>query len=356
MKNLPKNPDGILPTQGRVVAARLRGQPSYGLIMAIDPEKGDDPNWTEGTDVMEHFGVTKYEPPPETTEGDEEKPNTFFYKYTNIENYQNYPNAIPEGDEVVVLEKIHGANHRAGLILEANETGVMDWIWAAGSHGVRRKEWATATRRFKLEEVGKKLEKDEIFEYKDFKWQVTEVLVPTIKFPEERYYANKLDANGNSFQSHSEYWEPLTDNVKALIECVKEMNWKEEKHSVMVFGEIIGVQDMKYGLKGRGYRMFDISINNIYLDYDLKCELATKFCVEMAPLLYRGPFSHKMVEEYTSGPTTLCKPEEAGTFKGREGVVITPAKEVFCPILGGRRILKSVSADYHARKGGTENH
>lgn len=113
---------------------------------------------------------------------------------------------------------------------------------------------------------------------------------------------------------------------------------------------------MKYGLKGRGYRMFDVSINNIYLDYDLKCELATKFCVEMAPLLFRGPFSHKMVEEYTSGPTTLCKPEEAGSFKGREGVVITPVKEVFCPILSGRRILKSVSADYHARKGGTENH
>lgn len=357
LKNLPKNLDGTLPTQGRVVAARLRGIPSYGLIMAIDPAYGDDPNWAEGTDVMEHFGVTKYDPPPETTEGDEERPNTFFHKYTNIENYQNYPDAIPDGDEVVVLEKIHGANNRVGMIIESDENGNSDWMWAAGSHGVRRKEFALATRRFKLDEVGKKLEKDEIFEYKETKWQVTEVVAPSMKFPEERYYANKLNAEGQSYQKRSEYWEPLTDNVKALISHVKEMEWPEEKHSVIVFGEIMGVQDMKYGLTERSYRMFDISINNIYLDYDLKCELSLKFGVPMAPLLYRGPFNHKMVEEYTAGPTTMCKPEEAGSFKGREGIVITPVKEVpYCNVLGGRRILKSVSADYHARKGGTENH
>jgi hypothetical protein len=63
------------------------------------------------------------------------------------------------------------------------------------------------------------------------------------------------------------------------------------------------------------------------------------------------------VKIYTSGPTTICKPEDAGKFKGREGLVISPVKEVyFCPNIRGRKILKSVSVDYLTRKNGTEFH
>lgn len=77
----------------------------------------------------------------------------------------------------------------------------------------------------------------------------------------------------------------------------------------------------------------------------------------MVPVLYRGPFSIKTLEEHTSGPTTICDPKKAGSFKGREGIVATPVKEVhYCPVLNKRRIVKSVSADYHARKDGTEFH
>jgi hypothetical protein len=64
------------------------------------------------------------------------------------------------------------------------------------------------------------------------------------------------------------------------------------------------------------------------------------------------------VEEHTYGPTTLCPPESAGRFSGREGCVVTPVRERYSPELGGsgRVILKSISADYLARKGGTEEH
>jgi len=76
--------------------------------------------------------------------------------------------------------------------------------------------------------------------------------------------------------------------------------------------------------------------------------------IEMVPLLFRGPFSWEAVEEYTYGPTTMCPPEAAGRFAGREGCVITPVKERYDADLGGsgRVILKSISADYLARKGG----
>jgi hypothetical protein len=48
----------------------------------------------------------------------------------------------------------------------------------------------------------------------------------------------------------------------------------------------------------------------------------------------------------------------AGKFGGREGCVVTPVVERYDPDLGGggRVILKSISADYLARKGGTDDH
>lgn len=99
---------GIRPAGGRVKAARLRGVQSFGFIMKIDPEKGDDPNWTEGTDVSEHFGVTKWEPPVESEEGDAAPPHPRFHTYTDIEHWANFPTVIPNGEEVVITEKIHG--------------------------------------------------------------------------------------------------------------------------------------------------------------------------------------------------------------------------------------------------------
>jgi hypothetical protein len=50
----------------------------------------------------------------------------------------------------------------------------------------------------------------------------------------------------------------------------------------------------------------------------------------------------------------LSQPEQLGKFKGREGVVVTPVKEQFSPVLGDRLILKSVSVDYLNRKGAKE--
>ena len=53
----------------------------------------------------------------------------------------------------------------------------------------------------------------------------------------------------------------------------------------------------------------------------------------------------------------MCSPDKAGPFKGREGIVISPDKERFAVTqwFVGRAILKSVSADYLARKGGTDS-
>lgn len=411
LHQLPKNEDGSRPEGGRVTACRLRGQVSYGIIMEIDPAKGDNPEWVVGTDVAEHFGVTKFEPPVETTDGEAEKPNTRFYKYTSIQHLGNYPLAISDGTEIVITEKIHGKNARVGLVLENDDAGIAKWTWMAGSHDVRRREWVRSETRFRVEEL---IEKGIIPPAKDYDlhvgsiiddagrfWQVEQLIDQIRPLPEpppRPWYIRILEAIGiikklpteevikkvqcfevsksaqpetgleetavqgyHTVYKKSEFWLILDEQIRNLIQhVVSYFEWPEPKHSVILYGEIFGggVQDMKYGMSNsRDFRVFDLAINNQYVNLqDLKL-LLTQFGIKGVPILYQGPFSKAVVEQHTTGTTTLCSKEEAGPFSGREGVVVKPVVEVpYCPVLNGRRILKSVSADYLARRDGTEFH
>lgn len=305
LNKLPKNQDGIQPSGGRVKAARLRGVPSYGVITALNSDYGDDPDWDVGTDVASHFNVKKWEPPLESTDGDAAPEHPRFHRYTDIENIGNYPGVIAEGTDVVFSEKIHGKNCRIGFIQDVTDDGTENWEFMCGSHSVRRKE---------------------------------------------------IDSKGRI----SEFWVVLTENIRQLMIYVRdEFPWAQPKVGIVLFGEIFGsgVQDMCYGFSNgqRGYRAFDLAINGLYVDHDLLHQLLQKFEVECAPILYRGPFSKTILEEFTNGPTTLCAIDKAGKFAGREGVVVKPVKEtIHSSELGGRLILKSLSVDYLARKGGTD--
>jgi RNA ligase (TIGR02306 family) len=305
---LPAGADDVVPPGGRVRAARMRGIASFGVITKIDPALGDDPNWAVGTDLAEHFGVTKWDPPPEILGEDCLPEHILFHRYTEIENLGNFPEAIPDGVEVVFCEKLHGKNCRLGSVLVDGDDGAdSDWQWMVGSHDARLKE---------------------------------------------------VTAKG----TRSPFWQALGDKEKALIAYIRdEMPFDGARCAVILFGELFGsgVQDMAYGLKDgeKRLRVFDISVNGNYLDYDTKRDLCAKFGVEMVPVLYRGPYSKAAVEEHTSGPTTMCeKGSIAGKFKGREGIVATPVVEQYSSGVCGRMIVKSISADYLERKGGTDSH
>lgn len=293
----------------RVRATRLRGFPSFGVLENIRPELGDGADWAVGSDVAEHFGVTKWEPPARTGAGEAAKEVSLFHKYTSLENVGNYPNAIPAGTEVVFTEKLHGTNSRVGLVLDTADDGTPEWKFMAGSHNVPRKEFSET-------------------------------------------------ANG---LVRCEYWMPMTDNVKAMLTHIRDhYDAGEPVVSVLLFGEIFGagVQDMAYGCAPgtKAYRAFDIAVNGRYLDFDVKVALCEKFSVDMVPILYRGPFSLEVLRAHTDGNTTMCDPKKAGKFKGREGVVATSVKEQSARGLHGRMIVKSVSADYLARKDATDSH
>jgi len=122
-----------------VKRVRLRGEPSFGLVIAPD-----DPGWPVGTDVREHYGIGKYRPPVKFTAGDSEANHPLFQRYTDVENLRNYPHLFDDGEEVVVTEKIHGTNSRIGVV---------EGKLLAGSHGLQRRrpepeEMATNTYWF----------------------------------------------------------------------------------------------------------------------------------------------------------------------------------------------------------------
>ena len=311
---LPKNSEEAKQGKRRVRAARLRGVKSFGTLMTLSDlceyldSQGkyttrDDvvagartyiQGEVEGFDCADLLGITKYVPPEKVTAGDQETNHILFHRYTDIERFQNFPSVIEEGEPVVITEKIHGTNARIGLVKDNEEL-----VWMAGSHRTRRKQY---------------------------------------------------DAQGRL----SLYWEPLQQaNVREMIE---DLQHDKCAVAVIVFGEIYGpgIQDMQYGGKCE-FRVFDISVNGEYMDWDDVKYLCGIYGVETVPVLYRGGFSVHKLMEVTDGPTTVCE-EVVSKFKGREGCVVKPLTErPDFDLPTSRVILKSVSADYLARKGATDN-
>jgi len=367
---LPKDENGERPGGGRVKAARLRGEQSFGVLMTLSSDEGDDLEWPVGTDVQDHFGVKKWEPPTPVNDGDKAPRHADFHRYTDMEHWSNYPHILHDQEEVVVTEKLHGKNSRVGLVHDEHAQDDPGWTWMAGSHDVRRCAGSVRTKNFRLDRLVEKLVLEspvvatgDILDLKNGELWRVETVDPQSE--EGRISAVQIDQQGRPILIRSEFWEPLNDSVKALLTYLRdEFPWPEPKRGIVLFGEIIGrgVQKrMEYGQAGRSYRAFDIAINGRYLDFADKQSLLEKFDVEMTPVLYRGPFDAEQLRELTDGPTTLAGPQPLGKFRGREGVVVTPVvercdEEMLCAGSRGRVIFKSVSADYLAAKGISDAH
>jgi RNA ligase (TIGR02306 family) len=275
----------------RVAACCLRGTSSFGFIAPLPPDCVFD----SGFDISGRYRAIKYEPPVQSgfnpAWGGFAPNHPAFHHYTDIENFYRYPDAIPTGTIVRVTEKLHGTNSRVGII---------DGEFMVGSH------------------------------HKNLKKEFEGVLNP--------------------------YWRPL--EIEGIVDA---LNMLSAGHrNVIIFGELYGpgIQDLDYGVPAGdwGYRVFDITNDGDYLDWDQVKAICNNFGIEMVPVLYVGPFSLKMVTDLTDGPTTVCDARGIkSSFKGREGVVVTPIVEAYSPVLNGRMIIKSKSADYIGRKGAVDN-
>lgn len=241
--------DGV--TRHVVGQTRLRGEPSFGLVAPVEEALAlmDEPEIAvlfAGQDVSSLLGVVKYRPPVNTSTEDAEPDHEMFAEYTDIENMQNFPDVIADGEEVVVKEKLHGKNVRVGFIQEDGaEPQSM-----GGSRSLRRKDPGEANR----------------------------------------------ETNTN--------WLPWTlSGVKALMAEMVEAGHQQ----VILFGESFGagIEGYKYGFQTKTFRAFDLLVDGNYLDEDVKAALFKKHGIPEVPILYRGPFSLAKIKELSDGPSEM---------------------------------------------------
>jgi RNA ligase (TIGR02306 family) len=268
----------------RIRCAKLRGEPSFGLVVKAAEYL---PDAAEGDDAASFFEATKYEPPVRTNAGDVAADHALFPKYTDIENLRNYSDVFEGGETVFVTEKIHGTNCRVGIC---------EGEWMAGSKALRRKRPGGT--------------------------------------PEGDTAAGE---DGLKPLASNTYWFPWTlEPVRALLTSLA------EKHGqVVLYGEVYGrgVQSFDYGQKGIGFRAFDLLVDGRFLNPTEFDRATQQYGVESVPWLGSGPYSQEWVAELSKGRSTI------GGQHVREGVVVRPAEERHDPRVG-RVVLKYPSDAY----------
>jgi RNA ligase (TIGR02306 family) len=153
--------------------------------------------------------------------------------------------------------------------------------------------------------------------------------------------------------SHNYFWKNSEAN-KTLV-YIRAYNENEALHKLppntQVFGEIYGVQDIKYGLNNGKIKiaLFAVRRDGKFINYSEFVDFCEEFNLPRVPLLYIGAYSWQAVSQFNNAdsvtsPTCMM-----------EGVVVQPIVERTHPEIG-RVVLKLISDRYLLRQDGTELH
>ena len=293
--------------KSRVRTIKLRGAISQGML--VKPAMFGLDTIKVGKDVKDILGIIKYEPKINKGDGSlntakstKRNQNKNFNKYTKISNYKNYPELFKEGDEVVITEKIHGTNFRAG------------WVKRDTS------KWYNKLARF-------------------------------FRFISEYEFVY----GSHNVQLQNKFlWKGFYDkNVYA--EAVKIYNLENRlEKGYVIYGEIYGYGIQKnydYGFKDSGHalRIFDIQKDGKYLDAEDCIEQCKIFGLPHVPVLYIGEYNKDNAKKLSTGGSVIDPAN-----KVIEGVVIKPLKEQ--QSYAGRKILKLINDNYLLLKDNSEFH
>lgn len=320
----------FLKGHGRVTTIKLKGTLSQGLILPLSILKGYSVQI--GDNVADVLKIKKYEPevkricsPKETyvslwkrlitkeitlrrfaakiigmTYDMYFKPrkntNPNFKEYTDIQNQKHYPVLFEKFEEVIITEKIHGTNFRAGC-LQKRPSLIEQWFH----------------------------------------------LNPKFEFVYGSHTVQKLPTSGGGYYGEDVYGK--------IAELYKLKDLIPPRYTI--YGEIYGENKPGAAIqKGFGYgvdkidvKFFDVKYDGKYLDW----QQFEKFCGErnlpIVPVLYRGPYSSEILKECTDGNTVISDVMKNKLDQIREGCVVKPLLEAYSN-QAGRKILKSVSAVY----------
>jgi len=227
----------------RVRTVKLRGVYSECLLIPTKYVPGYGDVYFEGTDMMEKFGIFKYEPPAvqvQLSSGRKirysQNPNFgIYYKFPNIKNVKGMFN---EEDEVIVSRKIHGTNARYGIVKKRKLS-----IW------------------------------DKVKRFFGDKWVEYEYV----------YGSHNVEKGSDSQGFYdTDVWRTIAkkynirENLWELFKTYK--NHYEIEEGIVIYGEIYGPGIQKnydYGLKEIEYAGFDTTINGQYCSVgksiDIQC-------------------------------------------------------------------------------------
>jgi RNA ligase (TIGR02306 family) len=130
-----------------------------------------------------------------------------------------------------------------------------------------------------------------------------------------------------------------------LYPCIE--SWCRAHPGVVLYGEIYGTtQDLRYGSPNRhcfaAFAAFDRS-NSTWMDHDDLYRSCSLHSAPTAPVVYRGPFDKKRLEEIAEQDSVVSSVQQLS-----EGVVVVPVKERL-DVEIGRVCLKLVSFRYLSR-------
>lgn len=300
---------------GRVRQIRIRGLASQGMLIA--PEELAPLGFQVSTvkdeeDLSTALKITKYEPPTsgfaQTQGKDKQRNKTYehplFHKYNGLDNIKWFPNLFQEGEEVVIQEKLHGANARASLLpFQANT------FWK---------------KVIKLLHIAPKIERC--------------------------YGSNTVQKQANRSKGYYEddIWAITFKNLKVFTRL---------KLGETVYGEIVGPSiqnNYDYGLFIPTFFLFDVKIlqsdgKQKWLNPKEVQAFAMERGFSFVPVLYEGPFNKEQVYELTKGPSVLWP-----KHKTREGIVIKSSENYDNE--GNKRALKWISEAYLDDKNNTDFH
>lgn len=306
----------------RVRQIRIRGLASQGMLVDLNEIKGYYDfgligyNMKLETDLSNILGIKKYEPPePKTFTGTispkkKNDKNPLFHEYGGINNIKWLPNFFEDNEQVVIQEKLHGTNCRAGILpYNANS------IWK------RIKKWLGLTPKF-----------------------------------ERVYGSNHVDISLKGLKNGGYYGEDIYGRT-----LENERVFNKLQPGELVYGEIIGPNIQKnydYGLKETTFVLFDVKIvdDNGKMRYlsPVGAEIfAEQRGFKFVPVIYVGPYN-KEVKENISLIIKGSSHFDPKT-KVKEGIVIKSALN-YNDGNGGKRAVKWINEDYLDNKDNTDYH
>ncbi len=182
--------------------------------------------------------------------------------------------------------------------------------------------------------------------------QVEEEVVVTEKIHGTNFTV-LVDEDGTHISSHNYFWK--NDAINKNLVYIRAYNEHDFLQNLpintQIFGEIYGVQNIKYGLSNGkiGVAIFAVKSNGKFLDYDEFKTFCDFYSLPQVPVLYRGAYSLEAVSQFNNNNSVI---DENSIM---EGVVVQPIKERTHQEIG-RVVLKLISDRYLLRSGGTELH